>query len=227
MADPYSEVDICNQALAMVGAGFIRSLDNSTKRARACSVLYPMLRDYLLTRLDWPFARKLGLLMPLAEEQPKRIGLNVQIKTYVPDGWYAYQLPGDCAAPRDLDPPGSKEKWKLFQNAILTTQAPEKEPKLYYTAFIIATSLFSMTFVNLLSLGIAARLAPIIAQDKALASNLHSQWLNEQYTVFADDANIGEEYRVPDEQPLNDPFVDPWLGAEIATARLLPADKAE
>ena len=227
MPSAYSAVDICNQALAMVGGEFIRALDSSTKRSRACSVFYPMLRDYLLVRLDWPFAKKLGLLKPLDEDQPIRVGLNVQIKTQIPEGWYAYQLPNDCAAPRDLHPPGSKERWKQFQRTILAKQSPEQEPKLYYTAFVTDTSLFSLTFVNLLSLGIAARLAPSIAQDQALTSNLHNQWLNEQYTVFADDANIGEDYRTRDEQPLNDSFVDPWLGDEIVISRLLPVDEAE
>ena len=214
MATPYSAVDICNQALSMVGGDFIRALDESTKRSRACSVFYPMLRDYLLTRLDWPFAKKLVLLKPLDEDQPLRVSLNVQVQSVVPEGWYAYQMPNDCAAPRDLHPPGSKERWKQFHRTILAMKPPESEPKLYYTALIDDTSLFSMTFVNLLSLGIAARLAPSIAQDKGLASSLHQQWLNEQYTVFADDANIGEDYRSPDEQPLNDPFVDPFLVSE-------------
>ena len=226
MPTPYSAVDICNQALAMVGAEFIRALDNSTKRSRACSVFYPMLRDYLLTRMDWPFAKKLGLLKPLDEDQPLRVGLNVQIKTQIPEGWYAYQIPNDCAAPRDLHPPGSKEKWKQFQRMILATAPPEAEPKLYYTALVEDTSLFSMTFVNLLALGIAAKLAPSIAQDKALASSLYNQWVNEQYTAFADDANIGEEYRVPDEQPLRDTFVDPFIGPDLLPVNPF-ADKAE
>ena len=226
MSSPYSAVDICNQALAMVGGDFIRALDNSTKRSRACSVFYPMVRDYLLTRLDWPFAKKLGLLKPLDEDQPLRVGLNIQIKSQIPEGWFAYQMPNDCLAPRDLHPPGSKERWKQFQRTILTPKPPESEPKLYYTARIEDASLFSMTFVNLLTLGIAARLAPSIAQDKALASSLHSQWINEQYTVFADDANIGEDYRTHDEQPLNDSFVDPWVGEDLIISRSM-AEKAE
>ncbi len=215
MSLPYSEVDICNQALAMVGADFIQALDNSTKRARACSAFYPVLRDYLLARLDWPFAKKLKVLTPLDAEQ---------LSFKVPDGWYPYQVPSDCLAPRDLHPPGSRSRWKQFQNVLLIPVPSSAEPKLYYTARIENPSLFSMTFVNLLAVGIAARLAPSIAQDKALTSALHKQWMNEQFTVFADDANIGEDYRTYDEEPLNDTFVDPWVSGSSDLGSL--ADKA-
>ena len=213
----YSEVDICNMALAMIGAEFIRSMDENNKRARACYILYPLTRDYLLTRMDWPFARKLALLQPLADTRQVRVH-NPYAEAQVPPGWTAYLLPNDCLAPRDLYPPGSSDKWDQYQNMIFAKQTPEVEPKLTYTAYTENTALFSMTFVNLLALGLAAKMAANIAQDKALASSLINQWLGEQQIAFADDANIGNDYRAHDEMPEMDTFVHP----DVRTYEKLP-----
>lgn len=79
-------VDICNQALALVGQKeTIASLSENATPAIVCSVLYEDTRDEALADAPWPFARRRALL-----------GLLTETRT----GWKnAYQLPGDCVAP--------------------------------------------------------------------------------------------------------------------------------
>ena len=205
----FSAVDICNMALAMVGANLIRSLDEDNKRARTCAVFYPMTRDYLLDRFDWNFARKMAYLQPLSEERV--IGRPPVISGSIPDGWYAYQQPHDCITPRDVHPPGSQKtaKWKKFQNMILTVLPPETKPRLYYTCAVESTALFSPSFCTLLATGLALKLAPALAKDQQMTQSLLQQWKMEQAEVFGDDASTGDEYREHDERPEVDTFVYP------------------
>ena len=217
----YSAVDICNLALAQVGAAPIRSFTENNKRARMCNIFYPMIRDYLLSRYDWPFARKMVPLQALSE-LPTRIGQNVSIKGEIPEGWYAYKLPNDCIRPLELHPPGSREKWDQFQDMFLCKKAPEEEPKLYYTSQVTNTTQFSMTFVELLALGIAVKLAQPIAQDKQLTQTLFNQWQTEQTQLYGTDANVGEDYRHSDEMPDLDTFVNPdvrYINADAMPAK--------
>lgn len=61
-----TDVQICSNALLMVGAQTINSLDASdlSDRQRICVNLYPMVRDYLLTSHPWNCCRKRALLNP-------------------------------------------------------------------------------------------------------------------------------------------------------------------
>jgi len=59
-------VQICSNALLMVGAQTINSLDATdlSDRQRICVNLYPMIRDYLLTSHPWNCCRKRATLNP-------------------------------------------------------------------------------------------------------------------------------------------------------------------
>jgi hypothetical protein len=61
-----SEVSICNQALALLGANPIISLDDNTTEANLCKTLYPDVRDSVLEESNWSFATKWLNLPPLA-----------------------------------------------------------------------------------------------------------------------------------------------------------------
>ena len=209
----YSEVDICNMALASVGAQLIRSMDEDNKRARMCSIFYPVIRDYSLARFDWPFASKFAKLKELSQDAALRF--NINLDTEVPVGWYPYAKPNDCLAPRDVDPFGSRNKWCEMKSTILIPRPPETEPMLRYTAQETNTSRFSMQFINLISLGLASKIAPAV--DKALAKDLYSQWLLEQNVASADDTSIGE-HPEPDGNPSLDTFSDP----DVALTSYIP-----
>lgn len=84
-----SKVNICNQALLMLGSDTITSLDESDKRATHCSVLYDPTRKALLRRHNWGFARARRDL--------------AQLSTAPDFGFeYYYQLPSDCLRIRGI-----------------------------------------------------------------------------------------------------------------------------
>ena len=202
----YSEVDIVNMALAMLGANTIRSLNEDNKRARLASIFYPMIRDYVLARFDWPFAKKFETLKMFEADTDRE--MRALIDTEVPDGWYPYAKPADCLAPRDVHPIGSREKWIVVRNAILLRRQPDTEPKLWYTAECENTTKFSMQFIYILSLGLASKLASSVAVNVDMAESIVQQWQIEQAIGFGDDANIGEEPD-PDGNARLDTFNEP------------------
>lgn len=59
-----TEVSICSNALLLLGAQTINSLSENNDRARACSNLYPMVRNYLLRSHPWNCAVKRVALAP-------------------------------------------------------------------------------------------------------------------------------------------------------------------
>ena len=194
-----SKVEICNVALAMLGADAIRSFDENNKRARMADVFFDFTRDYLLAKFDWPFARKYAKLQPLSTEN-----------LTVPSGQYPYQLPADCHTARDLAPPGTNATWHVMGEALYCPTAPgEGEVNLYYTSKAIDVSKYPHTFANLLALGLAVKMSAPITQDKALTAALIDQFGIEQVNAWESEANIGEDYRSHDEDPNNDPFVYP------------------
>ena len=197
-----SKIEICNVALAMLGADSIRDFSESNKRARMADVFFDFTRDYLLTKFDWPFAKKFAQLSAL-DPAPLQI----------PEGTYPYQLPNDCHAVRDLAPPGSRQQWQVMNNVLYCRIDPENDegymPKIYYTSKAVDVSKYSSTFNNLLALGLAVKMCPAITQDKALAGALAEQFMLDQQNAWEADGNIGNNYREPDEDPNNDTFVYP------------------
>lgn len=191
----YSKVGICNLAFALVGASAIRDFDESNKRARMAEVFYEPTRDYLLSKFDWPFARSFKNLQKLSTTDID-----------VPEGMNAFKLPNDCRTPRDIHPLGSRVKWEVYGSALLT---PEESVGLYYTKQETNPTRFSDTFVNVLALGLAIKMAPSITQDKQLVQSLVQQYEMAKMEAWESDANIGNMYREHDEDPNNDRFVYP------------------
>ena len=63
-----SMVSICNRALSKIGDEItILSVDDATKPARYCKILYPETRDMVLRSYPWRFALKRYRLAPSAE----------------------------------------------------------------------------------------------------------------------------------------------------------------
>lgn len=91
-----SEVDLCNAALAKVGAALISSLSDSSAEAIVCNQLYSKARDAALRSHPWNFART---WVALAQLQTAPIALLLKPNSEGPgDVVYttAYSLPGDC-----------------------------------------------------------------------------------------------------------------------------------
>lgn len=78
-----AEVDVCNVALARVGASRITGIDDGSTNANHCLTLYPPLRTSLLRSHHWNFAMT---SVQLAQDE----------STAEIDYVYAYTLPSDC-----------------------------------------------------------------------------------------------------------------------------------
>lgn len=89
-----SIIDICNDALALIGEeANVSAIDppDGTKQASYCARFYPKTRDAVLERHPWSFAIKRG-------------GLALRTGDVL-DAWeFAYQKPADCVRPMFLYP---------------------------------------------------------------------------------------------------------------------------
>ena len=202
---PYSEIDICNIALSEFGADAIRSFGEDNKRARMCKNFYDVTRDYLYAVFDWPFARKFKNL--------NELDLSAED---VPDGEHGFALPSDCLVARDVHPPGSSTAWRISGTILYT---PLSAVGLYYTRTETNSAIFSLAFINALASALAVRLCLPISQDKAAAKVLYAQFKQELRDCQEADANIGNDYRMFDEDPDNDSFV---TGETLGSRRLVP-----
>jgi hypothetical protein len=188
-----SEIGICNNALALLGASAIRSFDEDNKRARLCKNLYDVSRDFLLRSYDWPFARSFAKLQKIDTEDIE-----------VPPGMNLFGLPASYVRILDVYPRGSKTPWEIIGRYLCS---PMEDVRVYYTRKEVSVVLFSCTFVSALSVLLAYRMCPSITQDEALTKALYEQYKIEIGEFAANDANEGNDYIPFDTDPNNDSFV--------------------
>lgn len=192
-----SKVAICNLALAALGADPIRDFDENNKRARQCDVFYDTVRDRLLSKHDWSFARNVKKLMMLVQED-----------FVVPDGEYVYQLPADCKKPRDVTPFGQHAYWRV-QADRLYCQQTGTNVFLKYTRLEDNVDVFTDEFIEVLYLNLAVAVGPSIVSNWKLISELKQQAKMAWDENIVIDSDIGSEYRHYDETPESDTFVTP------------------
>ena len=85
-----SIVDICNLALSRCRTNNIGAFTDVSPQAEQCRIFYPEARNFVLSKLDWPFNRKT---------------IVMALKAYTPAEWtYAYAYPNDCIFVRRLLP---------------------------------------------------------------------------------------------------------------------------
>ena len=86
-----THIDICNQALSMLGIPKITSYDDTSNQAKLCKQFFPVLRDRLLRDHTWSFATAAAKLQKLDEE------------SFDPELPYVCGLPTDCLRVVSLD----------------------------------------------------------------------------------------------------------------------------
>lgn len=189
----YSVIDICNLALAMLGAEPVREFDKRSKSSRTCEVLYPMVRDDVLLGYDWSCSRKIAVLRESFGVDSNEFGT-------------AYDLPSDCLHPRDVLPIGTRQQWHKVGGIIYT---PVSAPKLQYTKKLVDSGEFNFALITAISYQLAAVIAPSVIGDVKLSTQLISLAANKITLAQESDAGIGSDYRNPDTDPNNDTFVNP------------------
>lgn len=178
----YSEVAICNLALAEVGRGAeIVSLDEPSQAARACARRYPYARDAVLRSFDWNFATCRASLPALAE--PPLFGRRL-----------AFALPIDCLLVRKVHDVTDAD-WEIEGRAILA-DAPAPL-RITYTARITSPAQFDVLFTDALVTRLAADLAVQLSDSPARATSLNQLFREKLAHARARDTDEGTTTRAP------------------------------
>ncbi len=178
----YSEVAICNLALAEIGRGAqITSMDEASQAARACKLRYPYARDAVLRAYDWNFAARRASLAKNAT------GPAFEYAN-------AYDLPPDCLLVRSvLD--GEAERWVVEGRQILTDMGDPISVK--YTALVGDTARFDPLFVDALSARIASDIAVQLSESTSRAQGLWQIYQSKLVEARRRDAQEGQPERLP------------------------------
>ena len=206
----YSVVQICNQALLLIGTRPIASLDEPTPEAAYCNQFYNQAVLSVLAEHAWGFAQRRERL---AEVQ-------------VPEGWRnvyskAYAYPLDCVRSHYLMTASGTEKIQAFELAannertiLLTNLA---EAVLAYTAHIRDAARFSPKFAESLARKLQCLLVkPILkgnAQAVKEAEELYARALAEAKTA---DSKEGQPFNDPEESWLAG---NPWAAERMGLFR--------
>tara|TARA_R110000851_G_C12921236_1_gene550323 strand:- start:155 stop:790 length:636 start_codon:yes stop_codon:yes gene_type:complete len=209
-----SETDICNIALSHIRAGSINSLDDNSLQAKQCKLMYPILRDQMLTDNDWQFSAKRQPLVLLDEEV---FGYS-----------RVYKYPNDCLyinriLPQYLDVQTTAHGSRADQSSIDKFQVPYdvmnvdgvqvivtnyEDLRIDYRSKVTKTNLFNTQFFMTLSRLIASEVAiPLVGMEKGRALQQDNFQLYEAYLRNAVEATTNQQYTPPAE-------------SEFVTARL-------
>lgn len=153
-----SGVSICSNALLMVGAQTINSFDDDSDRALLVSNLWPTFRDSLLRKNYWNCAKKRVILSP---------------ETDAPafDWAYKFTLPGDWVRTLAVGERGIPEEFEQEGRFIL---ADSNVLRLSYISNDV--SQYDTELVNVMELGMAARIAYAITQSASLRDSYTAEY---------------------------------------------------
>lgn len=149
-----SDISICSNALLMLGAQPINSLDEDLDRARIAANLYPNVRDDVLRSHPWNCAIKRVILSPEATAP-------------LYDFPYQFRLPADWLRTLQVGEnyPGYGQDY-LCEGRMILTHEPHL--KLRYLFRNDDVSTWDSMLVHVMTLAMAARMAYAITQSAAL-----------------------------------------------------------
>jgi len=146
-----SQVAICNLALSKFGDIAIQAITDETKEARACRVLWDLVRDGLIESYPWRFALK-------------RVALGAALAAAPEFGFdYKYTLPAGCLRVWELY--DSDSDWTIEGNEFYTS---DEEPQIRYIAQITDSTQFNPSFVKCFATNLAAELCPKLTDNPKL-----------------------------------------------------------
>lgn len=154
MALTAGEIALLNVGLMRMGSSVpIVADSDTTNECRVSKLIYPTVRDYVLSDFDWPFARR-------------RVDMTSSQATSTNTLWaYQYDYPADCLkAIRILAAAASprRDEAKPFQimnnGTVVKIYTNEPSATLEYTSRITDTTLFDAAFASALGWALAAEL---------------------------------------------------------------------
>ena len=176
-----SEVSICNQALSLVGAKSITSLDDDVNEAKLCKLNYAPVRDAVLAEHDWTFATRWETLAASA---------NPATGEFTNE----FPLPSDVLAVLFVGQNHAHpENWQVENNAIRTDATTCKCQVLY---LVEDTSKFSAMFTQALVARLAAELAIPITNSRTLMENMFAMYDQKMKRATAKDGQQGRSRRL-------------------------------
>lgn len=145
-----SSVEICNDALILVGATMINDLSDDTKEAILCNEQYAKARDQLLSSHPWNFA--------ITRYQASA---DADLPTGWEDGeWaYAFTLPSDVLRILDID---TDSEWAKEGEKLFTDYDPVF---IKYIAQITDTTIYSKHFEKALAHELAVKICYALTQS--------------------------------------------------------------
>ncbi len=188
-----SVVAICNQALDMLGAEPITSLDDGSKSATLCKRNYPLARDAALRSYPWNCALGRQALAALATAPAWGFS-------------HAFGLPEDCLRLLDVDGEITVGlRWRVEGNTVLADTAGPLRVR--YVRRIDDATLFDALLVQ----AIAARLAAIVSFAITGKDSFSARLLG------VADAAVREASRIDAREQSQDDEVtaDAWSGARF------------
>jgi hypothetical protein len=162
-----TEAGICNAALQLVKhSKTITSLQQPTKEANACEVVFEELRDTMLEMHVWNFAIR-------------RVQLAALIAAPAFEWDYSYQLPADHLRVVSVNASTAGLGHAAYRIEGSTLSADAEEIYLKYVARITDPNLMTPTFRAALTKLLASRLAVALTQSPALSKELYAQFIDQ------------------------------------------------
>lgn len=165
-----TSTDICNLALAELGAGRIASLTDGTEAAVTCSMQYDRQRSIVIRQFPWGFAKRID----------KAQLLNNTISGYL----YAYYYPRNCLRILHVVPIGEKYKrrepidYEIYNvtNDIKAIVCDEKLINIEYIEDVTDCNLFDSLFIDAFVHKLASALAMPVAGNSGMADRQYQMY---------------------------------------------------
>jgi hypothetical protein len=189
-----SEVDICNEALAYIGASPIVSLDENTQEARTCKRFYATTRDSYLQSHPWSFATQ---MVPITE-----LSLPDKFKDYE----YIYSFPAKCLKLLSVRMEDGREEMAFIIRTFSDTGGANYKTILSNANPAYAECIFRITdpclfdslFTEALSLALSKKLAIPISRRVQLLQSVTALFREANDRALEADAQAEK----PDETPV-------------------------
>ena len=192
-----NQIQICNLALAHLGASSISSITEASREAQVCKLHYDLARDSVLREHPWNFATK-RLALALLAVTP--VGFD-----------YAYAYPTDCLFAREIWRSVSTDPLIVFEvqakaggGRQIVTDAVGAV--LEYTAQITDEAQFDASFVDAFSWRLAADIAVPLTKSLPISQAMLTVYANRLNSAAVRD---GQEGRTDPE------FVNSWIQVRL------------
>lgn len=192
------KIMISNMALGRLGQSGIESFDENSSGANQCKLWYDISRTQTLEGYNWSFAKKRIVAAPHSDGGTE-------------EWMFRYQYPADCVALRlVINPLGPKAPPIPFDiegddaGSVRTILTNQPQAKFLYTRDVSNVSLFSNSFIESLSVKLAANTCFALTGKTDLMNGLNNLYQVSLAIAEGIDANQGVDRRKPDA---------PWIQA--------------